>query len=451
MAIGASAIGGAACSGAPDDSATGSSTEAASTVTLPWAAAKVAKQIQFDAYLVKNAAAFQSFKDTALGNLGVPMVLLRLLPDMFPDIWGPASENFASVGFAKDPYEPLKALPLGLGYAPSSPAVPTPLGNVNVNVVTLTCMGCHGGRVQGPDGIIRTIPGAPNTQFDGFRTAVYRTVNDPRYTAANFRTALAAKPLGWIYQDPTKLVQEGLERAIVAAPGGAEAMLGQLQAGSNFGAARFAETLGAYTYGLTPNAPNPAGPTPGYLDAIGAGISIVVDPAQLTPAQVQAAVPPAPAMIDIMSVWNQNARPAAQWDGSIQDHLHRNLAAEFGVIGDPTQLNMKNADVTTVLTDNMPSPPYPYTVDDGAAARGSKLYAQYCQSCHYDGNGTIFPASTLGTDSNRARIWTPYSVGALRAVLRAACTDQTTCNPGGQPIPDADIVNPTGGYMALPL
>jgi hypothetical protein len=288
MTIGSAATFGAACSAAPTD-AVGSSGQAvtAASIPLPWAIERVVKQAEFDGYILKNASEFEQFKNTALGNLGVPMVMLRLFPVLFPQYWGPPSANFAPVGFAKDPYEPLRVLPLGLGYAASTPAVQTPVGAVNVNVVTLTCMGCHGGRVQGPDNIVRTIPGAPNTQFDGFRTAVYATVNDPGYTAAAFRAALAAEPLGWVYGDPTQLVQETLERTIFMAPGGAEAMLAQVQEGSNFFATRFAETLGAYTYGSTPNAPNPAGQTPGYLDAIGAGITIVVDPTVLTPAEVQ--------------------------------------------------------------------------------------------------------------------------------------------------------------------
>jgi hypothetical protein len=301
IAMGASAFG-AACSGGSQEGGATAAAEA-DTSNLPWNMARGLRQARFDAYLQSNAAAFTSFKNASLGNLGVPMVMLRLFPDVFPEIWGPESESFARVGFAKDPYEPSRVLPLGLGYAGSTPAVQTPVGPVNVNVVSLTCMGCHGGRVQGPDGVVRTVPGAPNTQFDGFRTAVYLTVNDPRYTADTFRAALAAKPMGWVYGDPAQAKQEAMERAVFMAPGGAEAMLGQLQAGSNFGAARFAQTLGTYTYGMTPNAPDPGGPTPGYLDAIGAGITIVVDPTQLTPAQLQAALPPAPAMIDIKRDW----------------------------------------------------------------------------------------------------------------------------------------------------
>src|SRR5207302_4411679 len=63
---------------------------------------------------------------------------------------------------------------------------------------------------------------------------------------------------------------------------------------------------------------------------------------------------------------------------------------------------------------------------------------------------TIFPASYVGTDANRANIWTAFSVGGLRQVLRAACTD-ATCNPGGTPIADDQIVRATGGYMAVSL
>lgn len=453
-ALSAAALGGTACSSPAGGEGAGSVGEAATSEAdcSWWALQRAARQATFNTFLTTNDAAFKSFKNTALGNLGVPMVMLRLFPELFPDIWGQPGENFAPVGFAADPYEPARTLPLGLGFAGSTPAVPTPAGPVNVNVVTLTCMGCHGGRVQGTDGVIHTVPGAPNTQFDGFRTAIYRTVNDPRYTADAFRAALNAHPLGWVYGDPALGQQEALERAIFNAPGGAEQFLGQLQAGSNFGAQRFAATLGTYTYAPVPNAPDPGGHTPGYLDAIGAGISIVVDPTVLTPDQVQAALPPLPAMIDIMSVWAQKERPAAQWDGSIQNHLHRNLAAEFGVVGDPTHLSMQNADLTTPFTDAMPAPPYPFDVRTAGAARGKVLYTQYCASCHTAGNATIFPVATTGTDPNRAIIWKPYSVGALRQVLRAACTDTVTCNnPDGTPLADTQIVNPTGGYMAIPL
>ncbi len=415
-----------------------------------WRDERDERQAAFDDYLAVNAEQFKSFKNAPLGNLGIPMIMLRLFPEILPDVWGAPADHFAPVGLHADTYEPTRVLPLGLGFMGSEPAVPTPYGPVKVNVVALTCMGCHGGTVQSSDGKITTIPGAPNNQFDGFRGAVYRTVNDPRYTADAFRTALAAKPLGWVYGDATLVQQEALERGIFMAPGAAEQFLAKLRAGSLAGAQRFAQTLGAYTYQV-PNAPSPYGSTPGYLDAIGAGISIIVDPSTLTPAQVQAALPPLPAMIDIMSVWTQSDRPAAQWDGSIISPIHRNLGAEFGVIGDPSHLNMTNVELTTPFTQHLPAPPYPFDVDRHAAKRGERLFGRYCVSCHSPGNATIFPTSYVGTDANRASIWTPYSVAGLQGALRAGCTDPAVCSPGGVPVPNDQITRATGGYMALPL
>jgi hypothetical protein len=80
------------------------------------------------------------------------------------------------------------------------------------------------------------------------------------------------------------------------------------------------------------------------------------------------------------------------------------------------------------------------------------LYVQYCASCHTAGNAKIFPTSEVGTDKNRAIIWSDFTIGGLRSVLRSSCTDPVTCNnPDGSPLADDQIVRSTGGYMALPL
>jgi hypothetical protein len=419
-----------------------------------WQQQRTIRQGALDLFLAANAGEFLSFKNAPLGNIGIPMVVFRLMPEVFPDLWGPPDTKLAAVGFGPDTIEPLRVLPLGIGFIKSDTVipVPTPTGtvNVNINVTSLTCMGCHGGKVTGPDGSLKHLVGAPNTTFNQFRGVIFRMVNDPRYTADNFRAALASKPLGFVYGDPTLLVQESLERAIFMSPGAAEQFLGQIQQGSNAFAQRFAQTLGAFTYSV-PNAPDLTASQPGYLDAIGAGIAVIADPAILnTPQLMQAALPPAPAMIDIMSVWQQKNRPMAQWDGSIPDAVHRNLAAEFGVIGDPTHLNMKNVDLTTPFTQQLPPPPYPFDVDTASAGRGSDLFEEYCSSCHFAGNAKIF--TNAGTDPNRAKIWSAFTVGTLRAVLRASCTDPVTCNnPNGTPLSDQQILQPTGGYMALPL
>ena len=417
-----------------------------------WRIERARRQAELDVYNGAHADEYASFKNAALGNSGIPMIMLRLFPELFPQIWGPPSMHFAPVGLGEDTLEPSRVLPLGLGYAPSQPPIPTQFGPVNINVAQLTCAGCHTGRVLDEDGNVQHMFGAPSTQFTRFRGSVFATVTSPAYTAAAFTAALSTKPPGWVYgmTDPAAVQKEMIERAVFTAL--APTIVGNLKAGSIAGAQRFQLTLGTYTYGMTPNAPNPSGSTPGYLDAIGAGITIVIDPAVLTPAQVRAAVPPLPAMIDIMSVWNQKDRPSAQWDGSIASKLHRNLAAELGVVGRPDKLNMDNANKTTAYTENLPSTPYPFDIDTASAARGQHLFKQNCASCHTAGNDEIFDPSYVGTDANRAVIWTPYSMAGLTGALRIGCTDPVTCNqPDGSPVPDAQIISSTGGYMALPL
>ena len=452
-------VGAVGCGGQVGPDGQGGTTEAADTYSV-WRIARAARQSAVDTYLTKNDAQYRSFKNAPLGNAGIPMVMFRVFPELFPAIWGPPAEQLARLGFGPDDLEPARVLPLGIGEMASDTVIPVPVSStttvpVAIHVTALTCMGCHGGKVARSDGSIQHIVGAPNTQFNQFRGAVFKTVNDPAYTADNFRAALASKPLGWLYgsSDPAVLQQEQLERGIFMSGTTAEQFLGGLKQKVNAGAARFQQTLGSYTYANTPNAPDPSGSTPGYLDAIGAGIALIADPAVLnTPQLMAAALPPYPAMIDIMSVWAQNGRPAAQWDGSIPNAIHRNLAAEFGVIGDPAHLNMANVDLTTPFTQKLPATPYPFDVDTASAARGLGLYVQYCASCHTAGNAKIFATSEVGTDKNRAIIWSDFTVGALRSVLRSSCTDPVTCNnPDGSPLPDDQIVRSTGGYMALPL
>src|SRR5262249_39183838 len=151
--------------------------------------------------------------------------------------------------------------------------------------------------------------GAPNNLFNQFRRAVGATIQHPNFTADKFRAALAAKPAGWLYNDPAMATQEALERAIFASPGAAEQMLSQVAAGAVAAGTRFAQPIGAYPY-HAPGSPSPQANQPGTLDAIAFGIMLITDPAVLTPAQLAGFLPPAPAEVDLMSVWGQGTRPA---------------------------------------------------------------------------------------------------------------------------------------------
>ncbi len=65
------------------------------------------------AYLKDNAAGHEWFANASDGYSGVPLVLLRSLPDLAPDIWGKADEQFARFGYLPNPDGPL---PLGLSW-----------------------------------------------------------------------------------------------------------------------------------------------------------------------------------------------------------------------------------------------------------------------------------------------------------------------------------------------
>lgn len=418
-----------------------------------WREERALRNAALTQYLTDNAEDYAWFKNAPLGNSGVPMIMFRLFPELFPAIWGQPGDHFAPVGLGKNTLEPNRVLPLGMGFTGSNPPIQTAAGPVHIQVAQLTCMACHGGKVVGPSGTVDHVIGAPSTTFNQFRLAITRTVYQPGYTADAFRAALAAKPLGWLYADPAMVRQEALERAIFLSPGAAENFLGGLKAKVAAGSARFAATIGTHTYGDVANAPNLAGSKPGYLDAFGAAMTLVVDPARFsTAAELNAVLPPAPAEIDIMSVWNQSGRPRAQWDGSIKSSLHRNLGAELGVVGNPAALNMENAVRTTRFTERLPSTPYPFNIDRPAAARGQRLYEQACASCHAPGNDDLYTADEIGTDPNRAAIWTPYTVVALQRALQVSCTDPVACvQPDGSPVPAADIISAPGGYMSVPL
>ena len=81
----------------------------------PVAAAKVA----YDTYLKDNASGYDWFANASDGYAGVPLILLRSLPDLAPDIWGKPEEQFASFGFIPNTEKPNSPLPLGLSVVPT--------------------------------------------------------------------------------------------------------------------------------------------------------------------------------------------------------------------------------------------------------------------------------------------------------------------------------------------
>lgn len=201
-----------------------------------WRRQRERRQAKIDAYLEDNRDDFDSYrtaplaiKQDVLNFVGIQMIMFRLLTEIFPDIWGPAGERMATVGYGPDPWDPESVMPLGTGYILSEgfeiPDLPV---IVRVNYATFTCMGCHSGTVTLEDGSLQRMMGAPNPTSNYF-VIVNQTVNHRRYTPENFKTALNSKPLGFVYGDPALLGQEVLERVLFNLPGGAEFFLEELE------------------------------------------------------------------------------------------------------------------------------------------------------------------------------------------------------------------------------
>lgn len=424
-----------------------------------WDKISAKRERKLSRYLAKNREAFKHFKDTPMGSTGIPTIMLRVFPVLFPEIWGNPQEYFAPVGLMKDPFDPDKKLPLGLGHTGSGTIIPVPVGDTTINVeiqaTQLSCAACHTGRVSDNRGNIKPLIGAPNNQFDRFRYGVFQTVIHPNYTADSFRTAILAEVAagaGWLYPELELRQQEALEAAVFLSPGAAENFLNVLRERVIAAAQRSAATIGAYTYG-GPSAPDFNGPQHGLVDAYSNAALLVLDPSILSPQELAAAAPPGPAISDIMSIWMQKDRPAGQWDGSVVSPVHRNVESSVAVVGSPTNIDLDNAVITNEFAQNLPAPSYPFSVNKRAAKKGRKLFKAYCASCHYPGSETVFPTEHVGTDPLRANALTDYTLPRLTTVFRASCPENLKeCNNAqGKPFDDEEIIRITGGYQALPL
>ena len=86
-------------------------------------------------YLKDNASGYDWFANASDGYAGVPLILLRSLPDLAPDIWGKSEEQFASFGFIPNTEKPNSPLPLGLSWDSMDSSHPP----TQLHPVALTC------------------------------------------------------------------------------------------------------------------------------------------------------------------------------------------------------------------------------------------------------------------------------------------------------------------------
>ncbi len=422
-----------------------------------WDQIRAQRLAAINAYLAANQEEFESFrtapiaiKQDILNFVGLQMIVFRLLPEIFPEIWGLPEEQLAVVGFGPDPFDPDAFLPLGIGFALSQ-TFNTEFGvDIGVNYATFSCMACHSGKFVGPGGEITAMIGGPNP-FGNFNGNLLKTVKDPKYTAQIFRDVLNALPVGFIYGfDPEFLEQEIFERFLFNLDGGAEFFLEEVKFASKQNAKRIEETLDKFTYDI-PNPPLALG-MPGSIDVFSLLGASICNPNGDPPCVLDVVLPQAPGPADIMAAWQTNERPRFQWDDSITVVIYREVLASFtSAAGDPSAINQENASLSGLFIVELPAYPYPFDVDLQAADRGEKVYAEACGTCHMPGNNVLRSPEFTGTSPNRAKVFTQAIVTASLELAREACTIPECFEPDGGDFPDDEILDATGKYAQIPL
>ncbi|WP_218109904.1 hypothetical protein [Oligoflexus tunisiensis] len=411
-----------------------------------WPTLQAERQKELNDFLSANQKALDAFTKAPIGFNGTPAIILRLLPDVIPELWSDASvDSFAGL-FKSQPGDPFY-YGMSLTKAPSS--TPTP------SMVQFTCAACHTGRVIGSDGKEQLLVGAPSTRFDinGYRSLLTASVTHPNYLYEKFRAALLTKADGTLY-GPSRIADERLDKAIfLSGPEGGptvgQTMIEQFKASLLQRGAFVQQTLGAFTYHGDATLLKSS---PGHVEAFGfATLAFLpLQEFQANPsATVQKYFGRNPSVADIMSVWRQTDRVAAQWDGNIKNPLIRNLGAELGVAGDARFVNFQNAVTTTPFVSDLPAPVYPFAVDLKKAREGREIYLNACASCHE--HESFMSVDAVGTEPGRATGLTADARLLLVKNLKASCSD--LANPDCI-APDEDIIVPrqeNPGYLALPL
>lgn len=389
--------------------------------TSPVAAAKVA----YETYLKDNAQGYDWFANASDGYAGVPLILLRSLPDLAPEIWGKPEEQFAAFGFIPNTVKPNSPLPLGLSWDSMDNAHPA----TQLHPVALTCGACHIGRVRLDDGSYMALVGAPNTQIDvrkwrkAFEATVHKMMSTPAdiaSTAGLLRKAIAEKPPNYFYKNYDGIsdqVEAGERQAFLSTAGGQDVAASVLTAfaGKVLLGELATNKQKATSYGKS-NAPPLDGGSPGQSDGSGDLIPrlLLFDTVMHLGLQKTTqtfattdfpALPHAMATVtDILSTWQQANQHVAQVDGSVKSPVFRNVAASLAVAGDPTAVNIENADISAKFISHLPAPAYPFAIDAKMAARGKTLFAENCGECHRPFNNNLYPVGAIGTDPNRSQV-----------------------------------------------
>lgn len=428
-----------------------------------------------------NQLGYEWFNTYPLAFNGMPYVLLRAVIEVYPEIWK-GQGSLGNLGFGPHPGDydpesgkllpPEQRLPLPYGlFTVQDPAVPEDKRTDNV---FFSCGACHTGRVYVKDRI-RHLIGAPNTEIEssGYVGLLYDTGKklikidspDPSKIQVDFDqvTKIATFLKSRIETDPAwfyggRTPEERLANAehakvqVVRVLGNIEEVVKFL-----IGLAKTTELmyLAAASNLMSTDkdgqkASSAFGPTPGRMDAFGVATGLVAVHAlrgsylarlpddhpffaglEKLPQEERYKKAGERLFItanewmshrrgtsDIKGLWYSRDHGLANWDSN-QAAEARVLASGVSSGGDPSKVDVRIHEAMNPFINDLPPPPYLFSVDLDLATKGKPLFEQQCASaCHYSQNKKVY---NIGTDMNRATQITKTARLGLLELVREAC------------------------------
>lgn len=318
-------------------------------------------------------------------SAGIPVKVLRVLPEVFPEHLPAGAErhDLTAFGFIQEPGEPL---PIGFS-----------VRRRFIDLAGMNCAACHTGQVRGSETREPLIvPGMPANTVDlhawfGF---LFDVAADEDFTA---RTLLAA-----------------MDEAGLLAPG--DRLIYRFAVPQLRDALRERAARNAYFF------------RPEYT-AFGPGRVNTFDTFktdQFRHYYAERGITPEAremyGIVDFPSVWNQTPREglALHWDGNQTSVRERNFSAAIGAGTEPQDMDVDSLLRVEAWLDALPPPDYPFPIDAELARRGQGIYQARCAACHDFGGeriATVEPLERIGTD--------PHRVWSYTEILRDAQQDYT--------------------------
>ncbi|BCE03550.1 hypothetical protein [Marinicellulosiphila megalodicopiae] len=403
---------------------------------------------------------------------GIPLIVLKLLPEVAPEYWGD-EDNFLSVmGLFHDERLVGYPFPRGIGF---TGLVRKDL-TADIDYASFTCGGCHIGRVRLPSGEFEYLDGGINSEFNviGYRERIVQSLNKiygnetdesakKQLVVDAFLTALdkveAQDPNYFYnnYQYDGRVFDANYEAA-------------QIQLFKNDATDIIAEFVThqenvyaswvTLTEKLYPNIKDRINSGfAGMEDAIGFNAATAFqtfDEKMTTKLIAPLVMPASHGVTDIMVVWDQDSHDpvwnedetrlingGGQWNGHIPLPMYKNIAAQITLGFDNIDISV-SAHAEKVL-QKLPPAIYPFDVDVDLAKTGQQLFKDNCADCHQPNNGRVY--SIMGTDMGRAKVaGTVITVGA-----QASFAGDANCSPTTTIEMEGKQVQPCAEYKGVSL